>query len=684
VSAQPSAVRAEPSVGAPSPDSGVRRRVEGSHGSRGSRGGSHGRRRSSRRRRWLWPAGLGLLLLVVAFVAVVADAYYQSYRVYQQLRQIQPKLAAARQSLSKGRIPTGDPFAQASGIAAQAQTDLDRARPTLGLAAAIPFVNRPIVAVRRATEAAGEESQAATIVRDIVRDLLGDSALGGRGRGAPVFRNGRVDVALLGTLAPRLSELIRHLKAGDRAIRAIPSVPFTSRVEDLKAEALQESTRAIALARRGLAVIRLVPSFLGAQGDRTYFLALQQNAALRGTGGSVLAYAILRVSDGAMTLERFGPIAEIDGNRAGVPVRLDPRVAWYTRNAGVRSRIANGVDYSPDFPLAAATWQAQVQKSTGIRVDGAIALDPFAVAAVLRGSPPIRVSALPTPVTARNVVSVVENEQFRLSHAQQVILPGQLIQRSFRLITDPPDVVKLLNDLGSAMSQKRVQIWSADPAQERFLRDLGWGGSLRRGTGDYLNLVQNNRLSNKIDYYAHQSVLYTVRIRDDGSASSTCTVTLRNAVPATEQDVGIAGPSPYTGWTRAMMNLYVPKGATFVGVDPADVGGPLVEKVKPPGFVQHVEGPFRVLTQTMAADAGQTARLTFRYTVPGVVQRTARGRVYRINVQHQPLVNPAELTIRVILPKDAGTVDSPGWIARGGTASYSTILTRDFTAELAF
>lgn len=620
----------------------------------------------------------------MAFLVVVADGYYQSYQVYRQLRRVQPQFSAARESLSKGRIPPGDPFARASGIAAQAQADLDHARPTLGLAGAIPFVNRPIVAVRRATEAAGEEAQAATIVRDIVRDLLGDGALGGRAHGAPVFHDGRVDVALLQGLAPRLSELIRHLEAGDRAIRAIPSVPFTSRVADLKAEALQESTRAIALARRGLSVIRLVPSFLGADGDRAYFLALQQNAALRGTGGSVLAYAILRVSDGALSLERFGPIAEIDGNRRGVPVRLDPRVAWYTRNAGVRSRIANGVDYSPDFPLAAATWRAQVTKATGIRVDGAIALDPFAVAAVLKGSPPIRVSALPTPVTARNVVSVVENEQFRLSHAQQVILPGQLIQRSFRLITDPPDVIKLVNDLGSAMSQKRIQIWSADPAQERFLRDLGWDGGLRRGAGDYLNVVQENRLSNKIDYYAHQSVVYTVRVRDDGSVSSTCAVTLRNAVPATERDVGIAGPAPYTGWTRAMMNLYVPKGARFVGVEPTEVGGPLVEKVKPPGFAQHVEGAFRVLTHTMAADVGDSATLTFRYTVPGAVIRAQGGRVYRLTVQHQPLVNPADLTIRVVLPSDAGTVDSPGWTVRNGTATYATVLTRDIAIELAF
>ena len=97
------------------------------------------------------------------------------------------------------------------------------------------------------------------------------------------------------------------------------------------------------------------------------------------------------------------PIKEDVTNRERsplAPVPSDTRKRQDTRNAGVRSRIANGVDYSPDFPLAAATWRAQVKKATGITVDGAIALDPFAVAAVLRGSPPIRVSVLPTPVTA--------------------------------------------------------------------------------------------------------------------------------------------------------------------------------------------------------------------------------------------------------------------------------------------
>ena len=61
---------------------------------------------------------------------------------------------------------------------------------------------------------------------------------------------GAINVALLDSLAPRLTRLIGHLEAGETAIRHIPSVPFFGKVDRLKAEALGGSEKAVALIQR--------------------------------------------------------------------------------------------------------------------------------------------------------------------------------------------------------------------------------------------------------------------------------------------------------------------------------------------------------------------------------------------------------------------------------------------------
>ena len=143
---------------------------------------------------------------------------------------------------------------------------------------------------------------------------------------------------------------------------------------------LEGSERAVGLIRRGLSGVRLLPSFLGAHGSRTYFVALQNSVDQRGTGGAVLAYAIIRLDHGRLQLLHGGGINEIDDPREGVPVPNMPGgVRWYLSETGTPPRINNGANYSPDFPIVAQTWTQMVQRATGIHVDGAVALDPFAI-----------------------------------------------------------------------------------------------------------------------------------------------------------------------------------------------------------------------------------------------------------------------------------------------------------------
>src|SRR6266536_5818079 len=102
---------------------------------------SAGTRRQRRRRRIIL-AGLGIV--VVAALAVFADAYYQSYSVYRELRQVLPTVKAARASMALGKLPSDLEMARLSDAAERARAKLDGARPSLRLVDRLPGLRDPI------------------------------------------------------------------------------------------------------------------------------------------------------------------------------------------------------------------------------------------------------------------------------------------------------------------------------------------------------------------------------------------------------------------------------------------------------------------------------------------------------------------------------------------------------------
>jgi hypothetical protein len=69
----------------------------------------------------------------------------------------------------------------------------------------------------------------------------------------------------------------------------------------------------------------------------------------------------------------------------------------------------------------------------------------------------------------------------------------------------------------------------------------------------------------------------------------------------------------------------------------------------------------------------------------GVVVSRGAGNVYRLTIQHQPRIAPADLRIRVTLPVGATIRDAPrGWIVSGNVLTLKTKLTRDLVQEILF
>jgi hypothetical protein len=631
-----------------------------------------GRGRARRRPHRLRWALLGVGLLAVGLGAAAADAYVQAFHAGQRLRAVVPVLQGAREELlSSGRSARLD---RARNEIRDIQASMDGARFTFGLTGALPFLGRPVDAVRLATSAATEVADGLAGGRDLVRDVIG----GGEGRG--LLRDGTIDMRLVAELEPRVRAVIGHLETARRDLLAIPSIPFVHQVATLKADALAQADQGLRAGRRALQGVSLLPSLLGADGPRTYFLALQNNADLRGTGGAVLGWGLLRVADGELHLLDGGSIGLID-DRQGTFVHVSRAIRWYLRVTGRPPRINNGMNFTPDFPEVAAAWALQIEKVKNVPVDGVIALDAEGAAALFRGQSAIRIPVSPEPLTAGTIAPFTEHGQYSLPEKAQRELPGQLVAAAFRALTHPRDLLAMSTGVSGALAEKRIQLWMEDPAAQAIVQEMGWDGALAPGAGDYLYLVDNKRIPNKVDYFGRTSLDYTIRVDPDGVGHASAAITLDSRVPKGEGSVVVGPFDPY-GLNVAMLSLYVPGDASLTGYSPT---APVAFKTVPRGFRGHVEADLRVFTKAVAASPHHPATLRFDYDIPGVVQDTAGGKVYRLTIQHQPLVRAARLSVHLVLA-DGSDVTSAGdgWRVHGNEATFRRDLDRDVVTSLSY
>src|SRR5439155_12760981 len=163
---------------------------------------------------------------------------------------------------------------------------------------------------------------------------------------------------------------------------------------------------------------------------------------------------------------------------------------------------------------------AVLEKATGEKIDGAIAIDPVAVSYLL-GKRAISVPSYDKPITESNVVKVVENDQYRLPFAAQQAFPGQLIGQAWKILKNPTPFVRTLKQMATGIKEKHIQLWSVDPQLQAELEELGWDGGLHVGQGDSLYVTDNKIRSNKVDYYTHASLDYYVEVDEKADCHAT-------------------------------------------------------------------------------------------------------------------------------------------------------------------
>jgi hypothetical protein len=334
---------------------------------------------------------------------------------------------------------------------------------------------------------------------------------------------------------------------------------------------------------------------------------------------------------------------------------------------------------SPDFPTVGAVITDLFPQSGGFPIDGAVAVDPAGLQALLILTGPIDVTGWPVPITAANVQQVTLFQAYlRYTNEQQrATFLGNVAHAAFSAFTrlQVGDPARLLAVLGPAVQGRHIQAYSTRPAEEGYLEHARVAGAVPAVHSDLVELTTQNVAANKIDYYLHRTMSYAVTLTPQrGSATgppsraqvnAALDLHLGNAAPPGGLPPSIIGPYAagfQAGENASYLSIYSPldfASATLGGV-------PTTLSSASDGQHDNVYSAFIDLAsqQTATLDVNLTGRVALQ-----------PGGWYELDLPHQPVVNPDQVNV---------TVDvAPGWrvtsargAAVGGPQRVSAHLTQ--------
>ena len=464
-----------------------------------------------------------------------------------------------------------------------------------------------------------------------------------------VFENGRVRVeAISGLRGPleaeeaALADLEEELTAG-RSGYLLP--PTWDAFDDLLHEVaeLRDDTAGLA------DVLDSLAPMLGVQGKRTYLTLLMNNSELRGAGGILTGIGTLTADNGRLETSGFTSVHALrTEKRSRVPVPEDfERFRLYGAND---TSIFLNTTYSPDIPDVALVAARMYEKVTGTKTDGAIAIDPRGVAALMPTDGEIKVPASDVTVKTDELADFIYSDAYEEFTDQQqrreAIL--EVGTKAFETILDADlDDKEDLQRVADAFKGGHIRFVSFDKQERAALDAVDATGDLAVDETDSVYVAVQNRggafgVGSKMDYWTSRSVAHGCEMGPEEVMSCVTRVTITNNAPKGLPTYVTGGAKPY-GTNKMFLEVFIPGDAEVTGVE---LNGQETDLV-----LEDQEGRTSLGTST-AVHRGEKTQMEVAYTV-------AAEDGYSLLATPQPLTADAEIKLALGLPED-WTVRGPG------------------------
>ena len=602
----------------------------------------------------------------------------------------------------------------------RARRALDAPSPLLDVARLVPRVDAALGEVDHLVDASRYSAKAARGTLKIAKNALrGPTRIIAPDPDNP--ENSLIRLDRVEEIGGSISTVRSNLDGVQEELGRVDLQDLPRRARDRVREGITKAADAAKVLADAEAGFAILPAVLGASGERTYLIGMQNTAEQRGTGGAILRFATVTFDNGASDFggncksalkqsritekkkECAGEsVYAIDKYRQTLRVPL-PKDAWYVREIEDAQRFGNA-NWSPDWPLSAKVMIAYAEAAddrlpelTFPEIDGFIGLDPVVMERLIPGTGSYRIE-FGNHIKAKSAV------HFLLYRAYAVYPdpPGdkkgarrwalkQVVDGFIEKLLNPKHPTELVTGMSKSLADKHMFVWMKDPEEQAFIKRMAWDAAISKAKkSDYLFAVEQNVGGNKFDYYSDYTTQTDIRIEGKDALRST-ELSVHNGTffPQPTWAMGDSGKRGPNGQRlvpthEPMMNLYVPGAAVL---SEAEVTGERIDSPRPAAWVgatppEHLERGKKVWSATLQIPPQEEGSVRFDYRVPDVVQERNGRSSYRLVVQHQPRVRPELLRISLALPDDASAIVAPGWKRTDDGLVWEKPLNRDLVLEV--
>lgn len=601
---------------------------------------------------------LGALIFVA--LAVVALAIRDGLAAKDHLQIARASLLRVQSGLDRP-LPAVRADLDAAGVALRAaRTRVD------GLAirafALIPYAGRSARSARALTAAASDAIAAGRLAVDAARPFEGaDGTLD------LDLTSGAIDASKWEALTEALRRAAEASVASFELADASPGTLLLPQLREARAEVVNATGRLSQALLSATAASQVVPRMLGAYKDRRYLLVLQNSSEARATGGLIGGFALLSSSKGRLTLGAVAPNYEL--RRPSSPV---PMPAWYRDRYdrfAAREHWSN-VNAEADFRVTGALTAALFEKTSGLRIDGVIALDPMAMAAFLKVTGPldgprgIRLEAESFPRVAMHDAYQIFGKD---GGGERKLWFAESMRLIFDRVLRTGGGVGMARAFGEAASGKHLQAWARDAQEQALFETLRSAGRFDGGGAPFVGVAVQNAAANKADFFLRRSFDFDVRLNADRSADITMTAVLTNDIPAPEQELHQYVPGPPVpdvgpGGNKTFFSVYISPNA-FPETMEEDGRAIAFESALAPHAI--------ILSKYFTIAPGGSKKVVLHWRQPAFVQPGSSPAV-RFTVRGQPLFIPAEVAVRLT---DDGPWRAPSFAWRTRTNADFVVTT---------
>lgn len=318
---------------------------------------------------------------------------------------------------------------------------------------------------------------------------------------------------------------------------------------------------------------------LGGDGQRTWFVTMQNLTEARPSGGLVSAYVILQADHGKLKVLEQGSNDQL---------ATGPRVPYAkTMPVGYQQVWGDSLgewlsmNLSANFPDNAKLIHDGWNLRGGTQVDSVLALGqgtlPYLAAAV--GT----VKAGTKTISPKDLTKYLTVGIYRdyANPAAKDNVVAQIINEIFtKLTTGNFDLVSLLDTSLTYESADYLQMWSADTAQQQTIQNARFSGELTSDRGPLASVRLINAGGNKLDAFVALTADYKLGTctvdpeAEESTRTSTLTVTVTNNAPTSGLPpymtgrADLAGQSPpAVGSNHDYVVIYAPADATLLSFD---------------------------------------------------------------------------------------------------------------------